>query len=603
MTDEIILRPDSNRPKLESRIAAEMSEGRIPDSIDSLGYSPWETGGTPRVMLIVPYFTRVEKPFEITLDNIRREHRPNIKTYESIVRTLALEGITHHKEMKRAGEPIGLLRVGTAAGKQGYEVIIVDGVYEGWNDGRKYFDASDGSEMFLYGMPKEAIAERIREFRPHVVGVTCPYTHQWGNAREIIDLVKAINEGIPVVIGGVHASGLPQDVLRDSPADIAVLRQADIAFPDLLNVLTGRTIYPDGLYGMEGIAFRKNGKVEMTRPRGFLKDISEIARPDYSLIDLKNYSGPFNSAGRRALDEGLVAVIFSSTGCDVGCTFCAIPGSQGGYRPVPPAVFGELLENLCKKGVSEVIEEADHMLEDPLHALKIFEQYKRHNLKWTQEGGLSLFALISLLPEVSEASICENPDKPPKHLEQIIYAKRSGVTTEYLIRKMAESGCYSAYLAVESANSASLERSHKPKLNAQQQYAIKIVNLLSRYGIRATCGLMLGFENETIDGIDRTIEYGKALKPAGASFVNPFIVTPLPGTKDWMGGISAQELLQYLVRNTDTGITHEFGSVNNPNGHWIRDEVELKREQCLYEANGIEAYRQVHRTGTWPVDR
>ena len=91
-------------------------------------------------MLIVPYFTRVEKSFEVTLDNIKKEGRPNIETYESIAQTLKSEGITHHKEMKRAGEPIGLLRVWTAAGKEGYNLQIVDGVYEGWNQDGKYFD-------------------------------------------------------------------------------------------------------------------------------------------------------------------------------------------------------------------------------------------------------------------------------------------------------------------------------------------------------------------------------------------------------------------------------------------------------------------------------
>src|SRR3989344_3679762 len=133
MINDIILRPDNNRPKLESRIAAELRDGNIPDSIDSLEYNTWKTGETPRVMLIVPYFTRVEKPFEVTLDNIRRENSSNVKIYESIVRALTAEGITSHKEMKRAGEPIGLLRVGTAAGKQGYKIAIVDGVYEEWN--------------------------------------------------------------------------------------------------------------------------------------------------------------------------------------------------------------------------------------------------------------------------------------------------------------------------------------------------------------------------------------------------------------------------------------------------------------------------------------
>ena len=216
---------------------------------------------------------------------------------------------------------------------------------------------------------------------------------------------------------------------------------------------------------------------------------------------------------------------------------------------------------------------------------------------------MSLFSLIALLPEIGEEFVLQSKSNPAS-LRLILEAKKSGLTTEKMIQKMAESGCYNIYLAVESANDSSLSGSNKPTLNTHEDAAKKVIRALHENNVRTTCGLMLGFFNplpngemvaETISQMEKTIEYGKRLKEAGAAFVNPFIFTPLPGAPHF------GRLKEYCLRNTDEGFSHEFGTLKRT-GDLSRDELSLMRVDCLIRANGEEAYLETLRTGTWAVN-
>ena len=123
-----------------------------------------------------------------------------------------------------------------------------------------------------------------------------------------------------------------------------------------------------------------------------------------------------------------------------------------------------------------------------------------------------------------------------------------------------------------------------------------------------TCGLMLGFIEprgsllyiESREQILKTLEYGKRLRAAGAAFINPFIVTPLPGSPNFT--YLEQQLGNAMIRNTDTGYSHEFATMDAPDGRWIRDEINLLRAYSLYYCNGWGSYETLRKTGTWPVD-
>lgn len=596
------LQPDKNRPSLESVLSRQLAEGFSPDSLSSTHENPWQRGQSPRVLLIVPPYTRLVRSLDALAETIAREQQDARASAEDqqILTTFQHAGITSLEEMKRAGIPMGLLRVGTAAKKAGYNVKIVDAVFEGWDHEYHYFDTSEGSSVSRYGLTDQQIFDKVQDFQPHIVGISIDYTHQWGNARHVADLMKKINPKIITIMGGTHAHGLPEDVLLDSPTDYVVFGPADGTFVELLDIITGKK--KKHVEEIPGIAYRSGREITRTRKQSFPRSIDAIAIPDLSLIDLSIYGKKYHSAGERVRDNGHLLYGFTTVGCNTRCTFCAIPPIQGGWRAMSETTFDEYLQYITSQGVTEFIVEDDHLFHDPEWALYVFRKLREYELPWVEEGGVGLFNLIALLPEVDETFIRASIDGSPAVFQRTLAAKRKGITAEQVIREMAKSGCHSLYLAVESANNDSLQTSHKPTMNAKDFYTKRIVSLFHQYGIKTTCGLMLGFLNpenelyvESRTNIQQTIAYGKMLKAAGAAYINPFIFTPLPGAPHFEG------LKKYVIQNTDEGFSHEFGTITAPNGVWTRDEMSLLRASAIVQTIGMQGYKQILQTGTWPV--
>ena len=145
---QIVLSPDKNRPKLKSKLACQLESGIIPDST-TLKYNLWQSGKSPRILLIVPPYTRIKRPLEVIADNLKRNEKNKYCLQEDmeIISKLKENGIIYLEEMKRAGIPMGLLRIGTVARKKGYNIKILDAPFEGWNNEEEYFTSSEGSQI------------------------------------------------------------------------------------------------------------------------------------------------------------------------------------------------------------------------------------------------------------------------------------------------------------------------------------------------------------------------------------------------------------------------------------------------------------------------
>lgn len=551
-------------------------------------------GEAPRVLLIVPSYTRLVEP------------SPQGSAFRKM-------GLGTFEVMKRAGTPIGLLRIATAARLSGFDVRIIDSPFAGWEQEGKLLDLEVG-HLVRYGLDDSALRARIEEYDPDIVGVQCNYTVQWGNARALADLVKDIDPGIVTVTGGAHSSGDWRNALPDSPFDFVVLNEADRIFTELLEALTA----PDGdVDAVPGIAYRR-GDLALVRTtaaspylrilpkrQGLQQRLDMMPLPDFGLLDMRQYEQTYHSSGARVRSTGAWAQIFSTIGCNVGCDFCYIPMINGPWRALGTDWFDLHLAEIVKHGVTEVLIEDDHLMHDPLYAMHICELLKKHDLPWVEEGGLSLFNLILLHQGQGFVDAMDERERRNPNFRNVIAAVRSGLDARTLIRAMADSGCYNVYLAVESANEESLLNSNKPKLNAMQRATTEIIEIFAEYGIQVTGGFMLGFVNppatpadtpyvESLEQIERTIDYAALLMNHGMAYANPFIVTPLPGTKMW------EFQKDYVVRHYDNGWSHEKATMATES--WSAEDIERMRLELLVRANGTDRVTEMVRRGTWPVD-
>ncbi len=127
------------------------------------------------------------------------------------------------------------------------------------------------------------VEAELADYRPHLVGITA-VSQNYGWAKKYAALAKS--RKIPVIIGGVHVSALPQTVTGDM--DLAVMGEAEETFPEIV--------------------------------RGFLETGNLSPVPSKPAIDPLDKIHP---PARHLLKIGKHAAVFSSRGCPYRCTFCS----------------------------------------------------------------------------------------------------------------------------------------------------------------------------------------------------------------------------------------------------------------------------------------
>ena len=141
------------------------------------------------------------------------------------------------------------------------------------------------------------------DLKADLVGISA-MTAYVNRGYEIADAFRA--RGIPVVMGGVHPSFMPQETLKH--ADAVVIGEAELVIPKLLDDL-------------------ERGEVRGVYRADRLHPMVGVSMPRYDLLKKHRYVNR--------------TFVQTSRGCHQGCTFCAEPlmnGLKFRYRPVDEVV-------------------------------------------------------------------------------------------------------------------------------------------------------------------------------------------------------------------------------------------------------------------------
>ena len=104
----------------------------------------------------------------------------------------------NRKEGKPALQPMGLAYIAGTLIENGYkDVEILDVLTEGY-----YNETTFKRDYIRYGLSPSDIKDRIRDFAPDIVGVSCMASLRKYQCYEICKLAKEVNSSIITVIGG-----------------------------------------------------------------------------------------------------------------------------------------------------------------------------------------------------------------------------------------------------------------------------------------------------------------------------------------------------------------------------------------------------------------
>jgi len=169
--------------------------------------------------------------------------------------------------------------------------------------------------------PMNVMVSTLRHFRPDVVGISA-LTAEAFFAHKAAAAVKAEAPSVPVIMGGPHASCDPELVLQDSCVDAVVMGEGEDTFTELVSVtMSEKSVWqnPDILQKIDGLAFRVDGKMKLSKPRAPINDLDALPFPAWDLIDYKKYW----TLPKMATDGVRpYLTMFTSRGCPYNCIYC-----------------------------------------------------------------------------------------------------------------------------------------------------------------------------------------------------------------------------------------------------------------------------------------
>jgi len=357
---------------------------------------------------------------------------------------------------------MGLAMIAAILEKAGHDVLIAD--------------------LGITAESEEGVARHVINNGPSLVGISST-TPSILSAAKIARNVKAASPNVHIILGGAHASTLPEQTMEMMPdIDIIVRGEGEATVVELVDALERER----PLEQVKGIVFRDKGRKVWTEGRDPISDLDQLPFPAYHLLPIKGYR--FHPPLGR---KHPVVPIITSRGCPFRCTFCT------------KSVFGQTYRSNSAKYVSKEIE-------------YVIGRFQAREIKFYDDSfTLQRRRVIELCDELVKREIdvpwsCET---------------RVDLVDEELLRVMKGAGCYMIEYGVESGNEGILE---KMKKGISRQQVTKAFEATRAVGIQTVAYFMLGYPGETWDTARETIEFAKRIQP---DFVQFSVATPFPGTE------------------------------------------------------------------------
>jgi anaerobic magnesium-protoporphyrin IX monomethyl ester cyclase len=347
-------------------------------------------------------------------------------------------------------------------------------------------------DLQFYKDPWSILQRKIASVKPDIVGITA-FTIQANFVEMIAKIAKQIRSSTLTVFGGVHASALPEQSLREMPSvDIIARGEGEITlleicarYSDLKEDTSSQqihSVYKD----TQGLAIRDaDGRPILNPSRPLIKNLDKLPFPAREKLDIRRYAPLFVNY-MHLPSTGII----TSRGCPFQCTFCS------------KAVFQRTLR---RRTPSNVVDEMQYCEKKyGIKDFRFFDDVLTINKKW-------LIEFCKILLE-RKCAYTWNA------------LSRVSDVSEPLLRLMKRAGCYHIKYGVESGSQKILTAIKK---NATLEQARNAIAATNRVGIESLAYYIVDFPGESLASMWNTIRFARCLNSTYAMFQH---LTPIPGS-------------------------------------------------------------------------
>ena len=323
----------------------------------------------------------------------------------------------------------------------------------------------------------QEIKRVVSSFGPTVVGINAT-TPKILSAINVATICKEIDPNIQVVVGGPHASCLPQEILQNKCVDFVVRGEGELTLLNLIKALENERDFER----CPGLSFKMNGGVVSNPDRPLMENLDDLPFPVREFhIDETEIRVPAR--------EG---VLFATRGCPSRCIFCAshkIWTRKVRYRS-PENIVAEIEYLKGKYGLRYVRFDDDSFTLNKGFVMRICDLLMERNV----------------------------------NVDWYCSARVDAVSKELLL-KMKESGCIKINFGVESGSEETLRKIRKGITKEEIAGAFETAR---EAGIYTGAYVMIGFPWETREHMLETVRFTTEIRP---NVIIISIVTPYPGTE------------------------------------------------------------------------
>jgi radical SAM superfamily enzyme YgiQ (UPF0313 family) len=396
---------------------------------------------------------------------------------------------------------------------------------------------------FRMGMSDEELADLVRREQPDVVGISCLFERLAEDVLNIARIVKEVSPASLVVVGGMDASTRHDEYLVNDSVDLVVVGSGEETFLEILDAVS-RGEVASGIAGTAERARRigdptstvstpagaaalptddDKGTIHVNPARRQQVPFDEYPYPDRDALPRALYDNRANQRISYPFARGYPAILIqSSRGCALRCTFCEIISVFKTWQAHSAAyVVGEIEECVRKYGAREFIFLDDNFMLKTKRVAEICALIVQRGLKIS----------IDILPGVSVWTL-----------------------TDRIIDCMIDAGLYRVCLPVESGNPKTLEFIRKP---VNLEHTEEMIEYCNRRGLLTHANLIIGFPDEDLADIRRTIAWGTQ---SGLDAINFFVAQPVKGASMY----EIYERNGWLNHEVTTRADHSWRS----NGSW-----------------------------------
>jgi radical SAM superfamily enzyme YgiQ (UPF0313 family) len=390
-------------------------------------------------------------------------------------------------------QPIGLCYLAAAVKKHLPEVKVIIKDYHG-GAGRRtaaiprelryladYYSVDDKSPFstfhryYHFGAPFDVIESEIAAISPDVVGISSLFTPYY---REVLEAAARVKKacGAIVVVGGSHASAVPESLLASAHVDYVIRGEGEKPLVEFLRHLLGRL----PIETVPNLAYRRQGQTTYN-PMEENFPIDELPLPDLGDLCASNYM----------LDGKPMTFMITSRSCPHKCSFCSVHTTFGtDYRRRSVENVLEEIELRHRQGYRVIDFEDDNLTyyKTTFRELcrRLIERFPGREMQLVAMNGISYLSL-----------------------------------DDELLELMYHAGFSHLNLALVSSDKTVRETTKRP--HTLEAY-VKVVRKAHQLGFKMVSYQILGLPNESLDSMIQTLAFNARLPVLlGAS---PFYQTP-----------------------------------------------------------------------------